>query len=299
MAKQVLILDSSQISTHYECAELWNLRYVENLTQFPAIDEPISAGTYGHKLLEIYYKNQFQGLAQAVKAALTYNIDEMDKADNGKFPLSPEKRKLVRARFQDYWMKYSAQDYTTLTKREHIIKVDEQGNPYDDYPNMPIVEKGFSYALLDSHEYLFVLEGKIDWIAQTPIGIAFVDHKFQFRERNLYSKSIQFKNYALASGMRLGVINYIRLKQNLDEKTLVRQPITFDAMEMTYWKQELTESFIAIAKEIKTGNHPRNWDSCAGKFGYECEFTRICNANPTMRPIMKGSFLKRKAWKPW
>jgi hypothetical protein len=301
MSKQVLILDSTQVSTHYECAEKWNLGFRQSLGDMMEIDEPITMGTYGHKLLEIYYKTKDnEGVPMAVRKALQFDPDKEDKVDE-KFPLSDEVRNKIKARFKDYWMNYFASDFTTLTKKEHAICINEAGIPVDTYPNKPLIEKGFSYPLFESREYLFVLEGKIDWIAQTPIGKAFIDHKFQLRERNLFPKSVQFKNYALVTGLHIGFVNYIRLKDKLDATTLIRQPLTFDAMELAWWKRELIEHFVTIAKQVKAGSFPKNWGSCSGKFGYECEFSRLCPMapNPRMHASFKSSFIKRKEWKPW
>lgn len=301
MSKQVLILDSTQISTWYECSEKWNLGFRQSLGDMLDIDEPMTIGTYGHKLLEIYYKNKdLIGADKALKLALQFDIDKNNKLYE-KFPLSDEVRKKMKTRIWDYFMTYGANDYILCTKRAHIIKFTPEGIPQDCFVNQPIVEKGFSYCLLDTKEYLFVLEGKIDLIVDTPIGRAFVDHKFQLRERNLYPKSIQFKNYAMVTGLNLGIINYIRLKDKLDDRTLVRAPISFDARELTFWKQEMVDVFIKIAREKRLGTYERNWGSCSGKFGYTCEFAKLCpeKERPLLYQGIKSGFIKREEWKPW
>src|ERR1041385_8702001 len=283
---QTLILDSSQISTDLECQEKWNLSYIENLTRSITIDDPIAAGTLMHKYLEIYYKSIGYGHTplNAYKIAAAFNPDLEDKADAGQYPLGTDLRKRVLGRFTDYVTVYTAKkDYEVAKKK-------------------PLIKQGFSYELLNTNEYLFVLEGKIDLLAVLGSEHVWVDHKLQFRERELYSKSIQFRNYSLATGLNLGVINYIRLHQSVNEKTLVRQPISFSSLENRLWKQELIEIFISISKSLTNGvGFKKNRESCSGKFGYACPFTPICEewSGETREAIKQRDFVQKKEWKPW
>ena len=58
------------------------------------------------------------------------------------------------------------------------------------------MRKGFSYELLNTREYLFVLEGKVDLIF-TDFGGGFMDHKTQFRARSLYKKSLKSRTSSI------------------------------------------------------------------------------------------------------
>lgn len=305
MSRQIVIADSSRISTFSECQEKFDLSYEQNLTHFDDNKEAISAGTYGHKLMEIFYTLRANNVTEskAAERALSFDVDQEDKVDPV-FPLSAENRKIVRERFSKYWMLYCNRDfqpdYQFLPR--YKITIDENGLPVDNHYNEldPLVEKGFSYPILDTKEYLFILEGRIDLIDSSNNLRKFVDHKFQFRERKLYEKSIQFRNYALASGCNFGIVNYIRLHKGETDKTFVRQPISFNPGELAIWKQELIEIFIEMAYAQKNGYH-RNRDSCPGKYGYPCEFTHICDEpNEFVRINIKNTNYKQKvAWKPW
>ena len=299
--RQVIIADSSKISTFEECNCKCNYSYNEHITSFGDEKEAIAAGTYGHKLLEIYYKALFQGhkAYAASNRALEFDMDRADKQED-KFPLSTENRELVRARFSKYWMLYQERDFIPLFQPNNIITFSNSGMLVDKLVDDPLVEKGFSYKLLDTSEYLFVLEGRIDMIDYSNSVKKFVDHKFQFRQRDLYSKSIQFRNYALASGCNIGIINYIRLHKNETDKTFVRQPISFNPSEIRLWREELIDIFIRMAQAEKQG-YPRNRDACPGKFGYPCEFVPICDeGNPHVREAIKNTNFKKKVeWKPW
>lgn len=306
MTRQIVIADSSRISTFGECPEKLNLSYKQNLTHFDDEKEAISAGTYGHKLMEIYYNCIARGSKPDVASgiALKFDVDKEDKVDP-QFPLSDENRKLVRSRFEKYWMLHTGRDFEPGFQRlsQYQITIDENGLPVDNYVDVidPLVEKGFSYPVLDTKEYLFILEGRIDLIDTSNNLRKFVDHKFQFRERKLYEKSIQFRNYALASGCNFGIINYIRLHKSETDKTFVRQPISFNPGELQVWKEELTEIYIRMAKAEKSGEYYRERSSCPGKYGYSCEFTHICDEpNEFVRINIKNTNYKKKVeWKPW
>ena len=307
MRRQIVIADSSKISAFKECPMRCNKQYNESITSLLGENkEAIAAGTYGHKLLERYYLGIFHGLGQfeSAQKALEFDLDNEDKAEE-KYPLSDENRKIVRDRFNKYWMLYSTRDFIPhfQSKPYHSITVNGNGTLSDEYGQSvePLVEKGFSIKVLDTPEYLFVLEGRIDLISFDNSQPKWVDHKFQFRERNLYAKSIQFRNYALATGINLGIINYIRLHKNETDKTFIRQPIAFNPAEMRMWKEELITYFIEMAACQKSGVWPTNRDACSGKFGYECEYTAICDEpNEFVQLAIKENNYKKKVeWKPW
>ncbi len=326
MSKQTLILDSSQIDKLGECQERWRLeqqeklihiarnRLVPGMTTQQINDESnrppdwMAAGSLGHKYLEIYYRSL--GLTQDQKIAcadaLAFDPDAADFVDEHQFPLSLDLKKQIRSRFCDYLMIYAARDYTVSNKRKPTICVSDEGQLYDCYEYQPLIEQGFSYHLYEDSQYLFILEGKIDFIGETNGTRLWMDHKWQFRERELYRKSIQFRNYALATNLDLGIINYIRLHKEVNPKTtFVRQPISFSGYERRLWKEELTGIFMdyarRIPKGIATDGLKLNKSACGGKFGYECEFTPICEEyNPTAsEAIKRRDFTQRKEWKPW
>jgi len=311
MSKQTLILDSSQLSTLLECEERWRLEQQEHLIHIneknPAEsnrpNEDIAAGSLGHKYQEIYYYElaMTQNPAAAMNRTLLFDPDAVDFVDEHQFPLAPETRAAVRKRFVDYIMTYTARDYTVAMRSEAAIGLDENDCLVDTKRYIPLVEQGFSYKLFESPEYLFILEGRIDLICESRGYNLWMDHKWQFRERELYKKSIQFRNYALATGFDLGVINYVRLHKELNQKTFVRQPISFSAYERYQWKQELIEIFVGLSNKITREELSRNRGACNGKFGYPCEFTPICEEFTTSarEGVKAQKFTKRKEWRPW
>ena len=290
--RKTIILDSSQLQTYGECPKMWHLSNIEQLTLSNDIRDDFAMGTYGHKLLEIYYTELRRStLTNAIAALSNYRLPEG-------YPLSHERREMVWNRVRDYWMKYSTVgDILISTRPIPCIEFDADGFPVTVFREDPLVEKGFSYPLLDTSEYLFVLEGKIDIIGYMSGQEIFMDHKFQSRSHKLYSKSIQFRNYALATGFRTGIINYVRLHKEMTSDTLQREIISFSVNELKEWKQELIERFIHIAK----GDVYKERSACGGKYGYPCQYTKICDETDliTIQAIKETMYKKKDEWKPW
>jgi hypothetical protein len=304
MAKQIVILDSTQISTFCVCPEQWRLLDVENITAAGRVDDPKAAGSYGHKLLEIYYNNIHQMKAnEAAMRALffDYNKEDKEKSDGNRFPLSDEKINLVRNRFGTYWQSNFTRDFIPLFKTKHKIILGDDGFPKDSEERIPLVEQGFSFKLYEDRDYLFILEGKIDLLCSyLGYETIWVDHKFQFRSRDLYEKRIQFRNYCLATGLSIGVINYIGLQKTINENTFSRQLISIPKNELDWWKLRLIEIYKRVAFAVKSQTFEKNFESCEGKYS-KCMFTQICE-EPTAavrEAIKKQYYHPKEIWKPW
>ncbi len=305
---QTLILDSSQISAYYECPTIWANRGIIPINKLDPTatnrpSEPIAAGSLGHKYLEIYYTvlGATGDSALAARQALAFDADAADLVEP-QFPLDPTLRALVKQRFCDYLLNYpAAADYKVAVRKKHVI-TSQNGRLIDTWEPDPLIEKGFSYNLYESKEYLFVLEGRIDFLGHTKDGTAFwLDHKWQMREHMLHEKSIQFRNYALATGLSIAIINYVRLHKKIEKNTFSRQPLSFGPHEMRYWRQELIEKYVEIAKQVAKGEFPKNRNSCQGGWGKPCMFNPLCNEyNPIAREaIRKRDYMERKEWRPW
>jgi hypothetical protein len=340
---QTLIMDSSQLSNWHGCHQEWAFRGLVQINKKDPAEtlrpsEAIAAGSLGHKYLEIYYATlaatQDGGLA--AKTALAFDPNKADEADKHQFPLDPALQGMVRDRVIDYFMMYSPErDYKPAWKRKptcvtikrcRLCGAIRNGKPLpesgcqhevvetlaDSYVRDSLIEKGFSYKLYESSQYLFVLEGRIDFMGEAQDGtLLWMDHKFQFREHQLYHKSLQFKNYSLATGLNMAVINYVRLHTKVGPKTFVRQPLSFSSMEMRQWKEELIDIYVTIAKTIASpdyylgDNHSfaesQNRGSCGGAWGKSCQYAPMCEEyEPAIRnAVRKRDFTTKKEWRPW
>lgn len=316
MPKQIIIADSTQIDTFLTCPQMWKYGFNESLELITLGDQEnnsqkaIRMGTYGHFWMDKFYSARALDatLSRAVEFANTEleQVDAIDQdpKDNHQFPLNKELRDQVKQRLQQYWMTYSNADFQPACKQIETIVI-ENGLPIDIIKRQPLVEQGFSYELFNSPEYLFILEGRIDLIATMGNSgqLGFIDHKFQLRERELYNKSIQFKNYALVTGLSFGTINYIRLHKEVSNKTFKRELISFNSAELRSWRSELISIFEMMATAVKHGDYAflRNRSACPGKFGYPCQFTHICEepSRNVGNAIKTQMYRKKEEWKPW
>jgi hypothetical protein len=298
---QTLILDSSQISNWFECPQMWANRglIAINKKDPAATNEPsdaIAMGNLGHKYLELYYSKlaETQSGEEAANSALSAELIAEE------YPKDAELRSKVRQRFSEYLMFY-AEDFQPAFRNKPGVAV-RNGLPTDVVIRDPLIEKGFSYKLYESSEYLFVLEGRIDFVGTAKDGTYFwMDHKWQMREHLLYAKAIQFRNYALVTGLNLAVINYVRLHEKIQKNTFVRQPLSFSSMEARNWKDELIETYVEIAHQVRDQEFPMNRNSCGGSWGRPCMFTPLCEeySLATRAAIQKRDFTARKEWRPW
>lgn len=318
--KFALILDSSQIEAAMICHQLQDYSYTQNLTIYEApLKTAMHQGTYGHRMLDFYYKSRAAGepLNIAIQKAYDYNPDDdkcfcghLKEVHNiGVMALNPcdkcatiakdcigykpipselpiKDRQIVKDRLRDYFFKWHSND---------II------------PDSPeSVEVGFTHKLYEDDFVLYALEGRIDILGSLQ-GIPLItDHKFQTRVHNLYQKSIQFRNYSLAARRPTVLINYIRLHKAVIEDTLVREVVSFNPMEAAAWKIELKGIYDRLAAEkLNLINYgiplPLNRAACKGQYGYPCEFTKLCEVsyNPDLVTMNKQLYKIKEAWKPW
>lgn len=332
MAKRVLTLSSSQIEDFLECAQKWFFRWQRNLEPIERRENtPMNMGTYGHKLLEILYKERAAGNYNgALQKAFDFDVDantcrcthSREKHINLAspfrtncssigcncgdfqpigFPLSAPDRAFVRQRVEEY----------TFVEGTTIPELRAESPDH--------VEVGFSENIYEDDERLYILEGRIDLIGQIASNCTngWADHKFQARERDLYLKSIQFRNYSMVTRLPIGVVNYVRFAKKIEkDKTFKRSVISFSRLEMESWRENL----IGIFRRVENLLHPivemspkdgqwyssadtlRNRGACSGKFGYPCEYTQLCEEShtPQLIQLLEGSNYKVKPpWRSW
>lgn len=322
MSKFTLVLDSSQIATYLECPQQWYYQYNQRLYPLAVQDtSAMDAGTYGHKLLDIYYKSKILSpmLSLNDRIELCYAYDpDIDTCECGctlmdhtriqalaleecqrcryclsfrpkPFPLSQDIRYQVRNRFKDYLLRYQTNDFM----------------PY----NADSVEVGFSHHLYEDEENLFILEGRIDLLGVLQGLDVVVDHKFQLATHYLYPKSVQFKNYALVCGARTLVINYVRLGKVFKDAFLERVLVNFTLPELEVWKIRLIKMFFRIKEAIQSNSYQQNWATCKG-FGKTynqsepkyCMYTQLCEEIDKRTLETKKDVLykvREEIWRPW
>lgn len=301
---QTIIADSSQLNCFDTCPVLWYYTYYEGIAKVAPVrsggefeedgekKERMNyrdMGTVFHKILEVRYKNRL---------TIRDCVDSTLLGANGVMPvLTPNEETLVR-------------QTALLYDANYAIKGDFHVRDPDS------VELGFSDEIYNDCNYQFILEGRID-LAEAYMGggveVA-VDHKSQGTAKKLYKKSIQFRNYAMVLNKNMLVINYIRFNKTLGKNTFVRDIASFTNEDHRVWREELINIFKRIAwfREIldtfsdkatrnNTLNGNKRRSQCSGSFGFECEYTSLCDAPnlETLINIKQMSYEDKEPFKPW
>ena len=288
MEKFTLTLDSTQLASFFDCPEQWNLAHNERLEKNDQNKKAMSMGSYGHSILEAYYKGVASGITNPMEKALELKPEP-------RLELTSEEIQIIKDKLLVYSYTYARGDFVPASPDS--------------------VELGFSYNLFEDEKRLFILEGKLDHYQHTPsLGSyngmrSIMDHKFQMKKHDLYTKRLQFRNYALATESNLFIVNYISMTKKTDETTFRRVAIPFSALELQLWKKRLIEMFMKVEVAIKLNRgdygEPRpfehRWNSCENKYGYACQFADICECTNQfeIEQVKATKYHKIEQWKPW
>lgn len=242
-------------------------------------------GTVFHGLLERYYAARIKG--ENPNKAQKYAMDALRADNKRQLGFDKETIDFLIQRFTQYATYYLISGDFTPVK----------------------IEQGFSKVIYESDYFLFVLEGRIDFLGltneRTPRKI-FVDHKTQEKKKYLSPKSIQFKNYALASEIQHGCINYIGLTKEVNEETFRRDAIYFSSNYLLNWKNELVKIFFKVAHSLLAQqfltSDGMNYATCQNNgWGYTCQFLPLCDEKyeQIREGLIQIEYHKVEKWEPW
>lgn len=269
--KLVLALDSSQLATFDECPTKWHYQYQEGLVPINARSTyPMDMGTYGHKLMEIFYKKISEGRSRldAMDDAINFDVDKevchcFHNTEKHKYINTHQtfENNLIQEHFDIgcqaigcHCESFEPVEFPLTPEQRKQVKdrfceycfVEGTAIPFL-IPHSPKhVEVGFSKKIYEDDKRLYILEGRVDLMGQIANNVenGWADHKWQLRETDLYLKTIQFRNYAMVLELSLGVVNYVRLAKKFEVgKTFKRDVISFSKQEMDWWKNRVIEMF--------------------------------------------------------
>lgn len=326
MTKLPLILDSTQITAFLECPRYWYRKHIQRLqlpTAFPR-RRVMDIGSYGHKLLEIFYYEIASGRSRkdAIERSFSYHPEQV--CECGHMEHFHKESSSDPILFDGLHCKFKKCTCETFTPTEALVsKKDEEFlrqrlleyfavyTNNDIRPHSPeTVEVGFSYELYSSLDRIYILEGKIDIMGVYAQINSFTDHKFQARKHDLYDKSIQFRNYSLVTDYNMAFINYICLADKISSDTFKRVPIFFSPAERFIWRARLIRIYDKIFEFLRNAEEPQfwtsdksdpNWAMCSGRYGHICEYTTLCEEiNPgVVAAKVEQLYTIGKEWKPW
>lgn len=279
----VLAVDNSQLVSFLTCPRQWQLQYLKSIKP-KRLDtlkvSPLDKGTVVHALLDTYYKAR--ALGNNPNDALGICFRTLDKGvELGKIPEIPKTDiNFIKNRFGVYVANYLTNDYRPLC-----------------LDGIPQVEVGFSIPLIDTLDVLFVLEGRIDLITEQ----MFVDHKSQDRTYNHYPYDTQFLTYALATGLKLGAINYFGLQETINANTFRRQQLSFQQDHLDRWREKVIYYMWRMAECIELNHYEHNEKSCSGQWGHPCPYTKIDEIidESIAEQVEQQYYEVVPRWEPW
>lgn len=276
--KFTLAVDSSQIVDFLMCEQMWWYRYKRNIVHKYQLTNAMDWGTIMHGMLERYYQARIDGKDWASAQLPAYQDLE---ASRKRFKLSEEDFLFIKQRFLQYVCTYMQHDFIPIQS-----------------------ERGFSIPIYESEDFYFVLEGRIDLIAMTSDRTTklVMDTKTQERETQLYTRSIQFKNYCLASGLNHCVINYIRWHKEVKENTFERKAVYFSNKYLMDWKHELITIFFKMAHAIITNRFERRLSTCQNAgYGKPCQYVELDDEKDEKirNGLMQINYMQKPIWRPW
>jgi len=293
--KFILQLDSSQLEQYMICPLSWYYKYFENIRLGTAVRKKApDMGTIEHKLLEHFYTALGEGKSRYAAA----NIAQSKLIEEDAFTKLNlrEEAVFLKKRFMQYVMHYDERDFNFVKS-----STGEVGT-----------EVGFAKTLYENEECLYIVTGRFDGLVETGSGTAWVDHKTQGREMDLYPFNPQFLTYAWATGLEWGIINYIRMHQEYDKnKTFKKQPIMFPKHLVKSWEVKMLRIFREIHDKFLDPillqarfYYDRNEESCAGAFKSKpCQFCQLCEIDPVdknrIAQVKASNYQVVPKWEPW
>jgi len=167
------------------------------------------------------------------------------------------------------------------------------------------VEKGFSKILFENKDYLFIYEGRIDFIGKfmNDSSRYWVDHKTESRKEDLNPNSFQFLGYSWAVGTTNGLINYIGFQDTKGPAEAFRRTIITHRRELLEeWREQAIHIYFRIANLHRHGYYIKNRTQCKPYQCNPCMYADICDqTNPRkISAIIQEGFVRRKTpWKAW
>lgn len=280
MPKTIIHLDSHQLSAFQRCPRSYFLGYKAH-KEAKKDKVAFVRGNVMHDLLYHFYSLKIKG--EPFEKCVTGAIE---LCQTGTFKLRwdaliGDARILILRKFAEYSKYY----------RNEILR--------------PVgVEVGFSKIFYEDDMFLFMYEGKIDFIAEIERGrIAWADHKTQAFKYELIPEVNQFMGYSWALNYNTGLINYIGLQESLPPKDSMRRTIcSYTPQLIEEWRKVTLRAFFQIAAlRDDVTNYEKHRTGCQiGKFG-NCDFLRACHEPSlvVLQGILEREYQQRDIWIPW
>lgn len=281
MDKKILTLNSTNIATFLECPRKYKYSAEQSLVTKNFRSEAMDKGELMHHLICRWFE-----LRMARDKNPLVTITEEMRLLNGRFnSLEKEDLEFLRQRFFAYTMFWSDDQAKPLVLNGKVA-----------------VEVGFTVKIFEDSDFIFLLEGRLDRVAEQQ-GITFLlDHKTFSRKYDYSHRRPQFLNYVLGaqlSGLLINkiCIDYIGLTQTINKETFRRDMFSYPQGTIQEWKQFLIDR---VYFPIARGDFYKNRGACAGAW-YPCYFIELCDC-PSKRAeeeLIQLKYEKREQHRSW
>lgn len=276
MSRFVLTLDSHTYSEFLNCEKLHELATI-NQWQSKSVNFAQSRGTHIHNLLYIFYKMKLRKkpFEKCVKRGLLYLklIGKQQKIEDWL---------MLQRKYVEYCGYYRGESIYPLA-----------------------VEKGFSKVLYEDAHFLFIYEGRIDFVGKfqnDPLRY-WVDHKSENQKEDLNPDSNQFIGYSWAMGTTNGLINYIGFQDSKGPSEAFRRTIvTHKREQIEEWKQETIYNYFRLANTYRHGIFTKTRTHCKRYKCRPCAFIEVCRQTNARKIelLLESEFVKREVpWRAW
>ena len=275
MSRTTLALDSHTVSNFMTCEQLYSFSTLKGF-QPSGLNFGLSRGTRMHNALYLFYKAKIA--RKPFKDCVAHGMRYLKWVGRSAAP----------ADFLQLVTKYSS--YCGLYRNENIQPL--------------AVEKGFSKILYQDKDYLFVYEGRIDFVGRfhNDPQRYWVDHKTEARKEELNPNSFQFLGYSWAMGTTCGLINYIGFQESLGLDSFRRTIVNHRRDLIEEWHKQMIDIYFRIARFHNQGHPVKNRKMCKPYMCRPCAFNEVCaqtHPGKIQALLAKDFTVRSRPWKAW
>lgn len=263
MTQKIITVSASYLNDIQVCSRHGMYSRVMNLRSIRK-SEPLEKGDLFHKLAEHFYlqKKDKVTTSEALISTLAYGRESLVDSD-----LDPQTYERILSIFRDYVLNYEGDGWIPLE-----------------------VEAPFSVKLYEDNEIQILVEGKIDLVAQSNVGMLIIDHKTGSRDSEITYMNNQFIDYAWAFKTNIICINKVIIHKN--DVKFERKLLSIPQDVIDEWAESVPFWVKKFESEKAVNYFPPNYTSCSQYSG--CTFKAICETAKEIREWKISSEYKVK-----
>lgn len=283
MEQKIFSFDSQMINTFQACEKKYDYSFIQNLTP-PDKAEALERGDLMHKMLEVYYSLQIEGMFEKIQRKEPVSEVWKELFETGitlpkdkSFPSIQE----TATRAGNYYgtkMDLAAEEITSTI---YQFKEYSLYFMHDSWRALAVEEVG-SKVLFETEDLKLIYNFKIDLVAEKGSIIAPFDHKTSKRRENPSSLSNQFIGYCYGLGLNNLVVNKIGFQKTLSPaERFNRYILTIDDERIEEWKQNTIQWGFRMVEANESQLYLLDLTSCDKYSG--CIFAPLCETSPSGR----------------